>query len=575
MREKSHQFSLSESSSSQHRPLSKQPTRAASIPVHTAISFDDYVHYAAPKSSNIKSLYPPAAVTLGRNAFDRFGDQISDFEVISSNGDRIPVSMAVLLKRWGKYFALLLARSYVLAAEDFEAGLTSKLTGEWAKLRNESSDNLPSKNFGEIPHFRIPFQDSKESLDKPVTTKSESTRKTSMPQTHELPPQPPLPNEPLPPVPQQTTFKSTSRAGSQDHSSPRASLMHTLSVLRNIPTTGKSPRESPFSSPRASYSAQGSGTSSDLRSSPFPNLRPNIGRSTSELKLSSVGSGISTQQSEETNHRSGVEDNHEDENEEEDEVGSLDSEYESEELITEKKSYPMEPALIPRKLYIPFSTNSVKVFCEFLYTGQLGHKCSLSPTLLDNFMISKFYKIPILYESILDILINIIKRREDEVLKNINSEIRLKYDEFIYFLNKGEIKKEILEKFSNLNNVEDNVYDEKNSNENDKDSINLAYLESENLSIPIIGPRFKSVFDRSSSLKDQTIDDNNFENDEQSNKTKLNLITIEELVDPNSSIPISDDVMQAILNAAILVNEMKIILRVNICELITKKGFML
>ncbi|KAI5952792.1 MDS3 [Candida jiufengensis] len=553
MKDKVHQFSISETSSIHSRPLSKQPTRNASVPIHTTISFDDYVHYAAPKSSNIKSLYPPAAVTLGRNAFDRYGDQVSDFEVISCNGDRIPVSMAVLLKRWGKYFALILARSYVLAAENFEAGLSNNLKGDWTKLTNDSSEDLNKKSYGEVPHFRIPFQESKESLDKPTTNKTE--KKITQPQINELPPQPPVPTEPIPAVPSQTTFKNTSRAGSQDHNSPRSSLMHTLSVLRNIPTTGKSPRESPFSSPRASYSGQGS-VSNELRSSPFPNLRPNFGSASSDLKLSSIDSGVgSSEMSDSTRHPSEIDVDDEEDEEEgaHEEEEEIESDTESDILDYEKKTYPMEPALVPRKLYLPFSTNSVKAFCEFFYTGQIGSKWSLAPTLLDNFMISKFYKIPLLYDSILEILITILKRKEDQILSNLSSEQRLEYEEFIYFINKGQIKKEDLQKYSDLNIVEDREFDE-----NDQEQINLAYQESEDLSAPNVGPRVRSIFDRSSIINKALQDDEN-----EDRRSKLNFITVEELVDPNSINSINDIVIEAILDAAILVNELKLVIRIN------------
>lgn len=38
---------------------------------------------------------------------------------------------------------------------------------------------------------------------------------------------------------------------------------------------------------------------------------------------------------------------------------------------TESGKFRVEPSLIPRKLYMPFATNSIKAFCEYLYTGKL------------------------------------------------------------------------------------------------------------------------------------------------------------------------------------------------------------
>ena len=37
----------------------------------------------------------------------------------------------------------------------------------------------------------------------------------------------------------------------------------------------------------------------------------------------------------------------------------------------DSENFRMEPSLIPRKLYIPFMTLTVKAFCEYLYTGQI------------------------------------------------------------------------------------------------------------------------------------------------------------------------------------------------------------
>ncbi|KAI3405695.2 MDS3 [Candida oxycetoniae] len=289
-----------------------------------AVSFEDYIHYAAPKSSNIRSVFPPSAVTLGRNAFDRYGELLSDFEIMSSNGDKIPVSMKILLERWGIYFARILARGYVQSVEDFQSCST--------------------------PQFRIPFQNEEiESEPSAPLQEMINNQLKDVP----LPPQLPMPTDPVPPVPSAPTSYRTS--------SPRASLSHTLSALRNIPV--KSPKASPRASLVDSLSYSRSSSTNSL---------------TEENKFA---------------------------------------------------EYVMEPALIPRKLYIPFPTPTIRAFCDFLYTGQVGNKWAIAPTLLDNFLIGKFYKVPSLYEGVRDILISIIKRKEKEMNLEVKENILVEVSE--------------------------------------------------------------------------------------------------------------------------------------------------
>lgn len=528
------------------------PSMQQSTHAQPAITFGDYVHYAAPKSSNIRAVFSPAAVTLGRNAFDRNGDQISDFEIISCNGDRIPVSMAILIDRWGKYFVTLLSRGYVLAVEDFESEknqeLKSKIT---ATLRKT-----------DVPRFRIPFQESTESLGTYSKTKQRSicsmstesqpsrnnssneSRKDSIPTIQhndlftshmdDVPPQLPPPTEPIPPVPAvPTSFKPSSRKGSQDASSPRASLLNTLSVLRNIPSS-RSPRESPFSSPRASLSASSSNLS-ELRSSPFPNLRPNMGRSTSDLKLSSVESGVEVKYKE---NESGSSVGHGSTQGYDEESDNGDENEDYHPLFGfEEERFPLEPSLIPRKLYMPFSTNTVKAFCEFFYTGQVGNKWVLAPTLLDNLIIAKFYRVPLLYDLICEVLIDVIRRKEGELLSELSEEKQV-----VESIENGVISKQWLRK----------ICDE---HEDELNEETMAYLDVEDLNASGLTSRVKSVFDRPMMPTETKSEEPNDES-----KTKMNTMTVEELVNPDSPCP-SDEVIEVIHEAALLVTEMKIVLR--------------
>ena len=87
----------------------------------------------------------------------------------------------------------------------------------------------------------------------------------------------------------------------------------------------------------------------------------------------------------------------------------------------DSENFRMEPSLIPRKLYIPFMTLTVKAFCEYLYTGQIGNKWLLAPTLMDNLLISKFYRVPLLYDLISEICLVLLGRKKPILLvKHVN-----------------------------------------------------------------------------------------------------------------------------------------------------------
>ncbi|CAK9438851.1 uncharacterized protein LODBEIA_P30750 [Lodderomyces beijingensis] len=357
---------------------------------HDPVSFEEYIHYAAPKTSQLSSVFPPSACTLGRIAFNRYSDQLSDFEIVAVNGERIPVSMRVLLDRWGRYFAHVLARGYVSAAERFE-GL-----GVLKRPNNEQA-NFPATPL-DVPKFRIPFQNSTDSLvknlpqddkSKPVespgsSSSEKSDTRPSFPDTllelqlRDLPPQPPKPEEPVPPVPTTQTYRK----------SPRASLLHTLSVLRNIPAS-KSPKTSPYPSPRASLSAQ-----SGSHDMPRPS-------DATERGGSDIGSALDQSQ--------------------------------------------LESPLIPRKLYIPTTTPAIKSFCEFLYTGMIGNYPLT--IILDNFFMAKYYEVPSLYDTIREALVKILSRKE----KLYVNDARVgKYTQFIPSLNKGELNPTLMQILSDV-----------------------------------------------------------------------------------------------------------------------------
>ncbi|ABN68173.2 negative regulator of early meiotic expression, partial [Scheffersomyces stipitis CBS 6054] len=670
----------------------------------TAISFSEYVHYAAPKTNftSIRSVFPPAAITLGRNAFDRYGDLISDFELVSCNGDRIPVSLIVLMERWGRYFIQLLARGYVSAVDKFESDqalgvynsdkqrLRTSKSGGSGKTNKEPSNPL-EQNESEASPEAIPRKDSVSSFS--------SSNSLLASQLQDIPPQLPLPSDQIPGIPAApASFKSsTSRKGSQDLGSPRASLIHTLTALRNIPIS-KSPRESPFASPRASVSAQGASVvgGGDLYSSPVPNLRPGrfsptsevMGRSKSidyslsafneesaeqgnktepsqEMEREQKNASLSSTHSEALSATSSGRDSNDD-----DFSGASEADLLSQACKAAKEShgmfdnallnfenldaatFTMEPSLIPRKLYVPFPSITLKGFCEYLYTGQVGNKWLLVPTTLDNLLMSKFFKVPLLYDLISEVLFGIIGRKEAYIVKEGN---RLKrkyfnaleemgksydnsfkfplneYEGFMDTVDDGYLDIALLKKTSKThqsssvvsmsrrrryqaehgnsrrpstateltepdeeaedeNEVDDekekekeesqgsNLHsesaedssDRKTTSTSEDDGIELGFLNVHERNSTTVGPRSKSVFDRSNTVYNdffQHAYEQAHAGDD--NGEKAVGLTIEQLVSPDSDIP-NDYVIDLVYEASSIVTDLKLMLRAANVRLMNK-----
>ncbi|OBA26319.1 hypothetical protein HANVADRAFT_53193 [Hanseniaspora valbyensis NRRL Y-1626] len=75
----------------------------------------------------------------------------------------------------------------------------------------------------------------------------------------------------------------------------------------------------------------------------------------------------------------------------------------------------LEPLMIPRSLYLPWSHDSIAAFTEFFYTGQINPKWPLQPVALDIFTMSKLYEVPLLYDIMTEVFYSIIGRKEDYV----------------------------------------------------------------------------------------------------------------------------------------------------------------
>lgn len=467
------------------------PSESQKSASQNAATFNDYVHYAAPKVkfTKVRSVFPAAAITLGRNAFDRYGNIISDFELISTHGDRIPVCMSVLTARWGKFFIDLLAKAYVKAVDQFEhnqiqmdsyyVARSSKSSGSSSgshgrKYRfssNESLISLPSEGKDHIslfitpstpsqkeaPQFRLPFQEkntSESNFSREVCSidphNHSPERRNSMTSdvsgssvfnTHlkEIPAQLPLPHEPIPDIPATpVSFRSSSRKNSTDVMSPRASLLHTLNVLRNIPS--KSPKGSPRPSPRGSVSGYNM-TVEDCLGPQEPSRRKSdlrdaerLGISSSEITAPSSVSprAMSMDLKKNTPLNSSSDDSLKEHwtNELQSGFDEVDVNYLSLLDFPEKNwdDYNMEPSLIPRKLYVPFSTDSLKAFAEYLYTGQVGNKWLFRPCTLDCLWMARYYKVQLLYDLLCEVLYGIIGRKELTVIKE-GKKYRKKFDE--------------------------------------------------------------------------------------------------------------------------------------------------
>ena len=766
--------------------------------VPQSISFSEYVHYVAPKTkfTTIRSVFPPAAITLGRNAMDRYGDLISDFELVSSNGDRIPVSLRILMERWGRYFVQLLAKGYVHAVDRFErdqqldtestrnVSSVSESMNSGSKTQNKlrsststgggssiSSSNsevsvnqhnagkkghhlpsyhvsipAPSKYSKEPPQFRLPFQEPLvkndsvsekanevnngvgEIMDGIETYNSEklpdssgashisdeqpnSSRKgsvssfsssNSLLNSHlqNIPPQLPLPNEPIPAVPASTSFRSSSRKNSADFNSPRASLIYTLTALRNIPAT-KSPRESPFSSPRASVSGPvPTPMGNELLGLAVPNLKqsslstdrnnqrltrslessPNS--STDALPIRTAGeiitdqnvrnkkvSNSSSMTSLETfnldrkfspltslqpnSNKISAKDADDHRDYEETNTTEVDDSLFSNPLLdfenAESGKFRMEPSLIPRKLYMPFATSSIKAFCEYLYTGQVGNKWLLSPVTLDNLAISKFLDVPLLYDLISEVLFGVIGRKESFIIREGNKMKRRyhellkltdsvkessfkfpldEYEGFMDTIDDGFLDITLLKKSSashknssasamsskrnklsfnsassfrysisiddinenamslrevpidenvestitkdnqgniinkNKEELTDDSIEKSTSNSEEDTDFELGYLDArDNLSLNV-GPRAKSIFDKSGTDVQfhSALDNDQKEKQSEIEKSKTLNLTLEQLVSPQSPLP-SDYTIDLIYETATLCRDIKLMLR--------------
>ncbi|ODV96910.1 hypothetical protein PACTADRAFT_48702 [Pachysolen tannophilus NRRL Y-2460] len=407
-------------------------------------SFMAYSRYVVPqiRMSSIKSVFPPHAVTLGKNAFERFGSSLSDLELVSAEGEIIPIPSVLCKKRWGRCFEILLAKSYVRAFDNFEK---SKVESEFfvPTLNNEeestSGDNTDSMDPkftvynsptlgttipGDAPQFRLPFQDGnvKSDLSSPfLLPKSvSSSRKASVVSgsssasnnelsksasesqlLNNLPPVPPMPTESLPQLPNLSTTPRTST--SQSFSAQSAQRFPQLkSVSPSSSPRGSITGMQPFSQlekVREEQDAQQQQQPQQSPALPRNSSQPTSLSSSQILSFEDLGSveGISVNLNTMTNPKKKTI---------EEQLGV--------------SSTKIEALLVPRSIYVPFLSTTVKAFAEFLSTGQVGSRWPIAPTTLDTMFLSKFYEVPLLYDLILEILYGIIAKKEAQIIKDSN-----------------------------------------------------------------------------------------------------------------------------------------------------------
>jgi hypothetical protein len=392
--------------------------------IKKSTTFEAYSKYIAPTSkiSSIRSVFPSYAVTLGRNAFERFGSSLADFEFISSDGDKVNVPLMLLRKRWGRCFDMLLAKAYAAAVHKLESGreetaeeddTTSVMSGPSKKsvlMLNRASNQ---QERAESPQFRLPFQDKTPAPTAPssIMTPDPQSRKPSVvstgndsilttstsdlpegPDFTNIPPIQPAPTEPLPPIDMKAPLKSIS---SKDYlrDSPRGSL----SGVSLTPTS--------------TNVHQPSISSVKLMKTPV-----------SALKMGGTSRSSSVN------------------NPDEDAESTNDSQVESHLEDHDESKELLEPLLIPRSLYLPFSTSTVQAFTEFLSTGQLGDKWLLSPTTTDTFLLAKFYELPLLYDLISEVLYAMIGKKENTLMSEFNK-FRAEYKAKLYEIFNHDDKK--------------------------------------------------------------------------------------------------------------------------------------
>ncbi|CEP60541.1 uncharacterized protein LALA0_S01e13278g [Lachancea lanzarotensis] len=106
-----------------HLALGRERSAASSDQVSLGHdSFEGYSRYSAPQMdiTTIAPVFPSYAMALGKDFLELCGQQLSDFEIVTEDGDSVRVPIFLLRKRWGRYFDDVLAHGYVRSSKEFE-----------------------------------------------------------------------------------------------------------------------------------------------------------------------------------------------------------------------------------------------------------------------------------------------------------------------------------------------------------------------------------------------------------------------------------------------------------------------
>lgn len=431
----------------------------ASGGIKETLSFEAYSKYIAPTSkiSSIRSVFPNYAVTLGRNAFERYGSSLADFEFITADGDKVNVPLMLLRKRWGRCFDMLLAKAYARAVyklentkddddddsnddndndnntdldkdntvdnsvhlrdaeNDDEESKSVVSSGRQSKksmmMLSKASQQQTEKPQNEAPHFRLPFQEkntpspllnsqglltanSLPNSRKASVVSASGTSVTST-STNDLPDSPDFSSLPPPTPPPSEPLPPV------DTKPSILKSVGSRDYLRDSPRgsiSGASTHSTPHlpSMSAASQSTTPGIKLKDLRS-PASQLKK---RGTSKSSSVLQGNAMSAPLDESSMH-DGTSN-----------VGSVHTE-----AFDEGRNL-LEPLLIPRSLYLPFATSTVQAIAEFLFVGKLGDRWLLYPTTTDTYLVAKFYELPLLYDLISEAMYAILGKKEDGIMKS-------------------------------------------------------------------------------------------------------------------------------------------------------------
>lgn len=144
--------------------------------------FESYSRYIAPPSelTSVTSVFPSYAMVLGKDALEVYGNLLSDFEIISEEGDSIGVPSFLLRKRWGRYFDMLIAQSYSRVCLEYESNsphndlLKSSSSNQSNSLGFVTKEGPTSSSQGSLEVFFNKHKGSTQSTASNVGKKSSS-----------------------------------------------------------------------------------------------------------------------------------------------------------------------------------------------------------------------------------------------------------------------------------------------------------------------------------------------------------------------------------------------------------------